>query len=80
MEWQDIRYELDGPVAVISLNRARYRNAQSWRLLDELDEALETARDDTDVRVVVVRGEGDHFSAGHDLGTSEQSSSPAAHE
>ncbi len=72
MEWKDIRYELDGPVAVISLNRARYRNAQSWRLLDELDEALETARDDTDVRVVVVRGEGDHFSAGHDLGTSEQ--------
>ena len=72
MDWKDVRYELDGPVAVITLNRPRYRNAQSWRLLDELDEALDTACNDTSVRVVIVRGEGEHFSAGHDLGTSEQ--------
>ena len=72
MDWQDVRYETDGPIALISLNRPRYRNAQSWKLLDELDEALDRAQADRSVRVVVVRGQGDHFSAGHDLGTPEQ--------
>jgi enoyl-CoA hydratase len=72
MELHDVRYETDGAVALVTLARPRYRNAQSWRLLDELDLALEQARQDRAVRVVVVRGEGDHFSAGHDLGTPEQ--------
>ncbi len=72
MDWQDVRYEVDGPVAVVTLDRPRYRNAQSWRLLDELDAALDTAVEDRAVRVVVVRGAGEHFSAGHDLGTAEQ--------
>jgi enoyl-CoA hydratase len=72
MEQEDVRYEVDGPVAIVSLARPRYRNAQSWRMLDQLDEALDAAREDRQVAVVVVRGEGDHFSAGHDLGTPEQ--------
>ena len=72
MQLRDVRYETDGPVALVTLARPRYRNAQSWRLLDELDLALERAQEDREIRVVVVRGEGDHFSAGHDLGTPEQ--------
>ena len=62
----------DGPVCIVTLQRPRYRNAQSWRLLDELDAALEAAERDDDVRVIVVRGSGGHFSSGHDLGTPEQ--------
>jgi enoyl-CoA hydratase len=72
MELKDVRYETDGAVAIVTLARPRYRNAQSWRLLDELDVALERAQNDRAIRVAVVRGEGDHFSAGHDLGTPEQ--------
>ena len=72
MDLKDVRYEVDGPVALVTLNRPRYRNAQSFRLLDELDAALERAVEDRDVCIVVVKGEGDHFSAGHDLGTPEQ--------
>jgi enoyl-CoA hydratase len=68
----NIRYDVDGPVAIITLDRSRYRNAQSWQLLDELDHALDRAHQDRAVRVIVVRGEGEHFSAGHDLGTPEQ--------
>ena len=68
----DVLYDADGPVALITLNRPRYRNAQSWKLLDELDEALDRAMADPAVRVAVVRGSGDHFSSGHDLGTQEQ--------
>ena len=72
MDGRDVSYDVDGRVALVTLNRARYRKAQSWRLLDELDEALDAAQDDQEVRVVVVRGDGEHFSAGHDLGTPEQ--------
>ena len=78
MDGKDVRYEVDGRVALVTLDRASYRNAQSWRLLDQLDEALDAAQDDRDVRVVVVRGAGEHFSAGHDLGTSEQIEDVAA--
>jgi enoyl-CoA hydratase len=72
MDLKDVRYETDGRVARVTLARPRYRNAQSWRLLDELDLALDRAQGDREVRVVVVSGEGGNFSAGHDLGTPEQ--------
>ena len=72
MELRDVRYETDGPLALVTLDRPRYRNAQSWRLLDELDVALDRAQADRAIAAVVVRGEGEHFSAGHDLGTPEQ--------
>jgi enoyl-CoA hydratase len=72
MDLHDVRFETDGPVAIVTLDRPRYRNAQSWRLLDELDRALVRAVDDRAVRAIVVRGAGGHFSAGHDLRTPEQ--------
>jgi enoyl-CoA hydratase len=56
---------------VITLNRPAYRNAQSYRMLDEIDQAFDLARGDEAVRVVVIRGSGGVFSTGHDLGTAE---------
>ena len=72
MAEKDVRYEVDGSVARITLDRPRYRNAQSWRMLDQLDEALDRAMGDKHVKVAIVSGAGEHFSAGHDLGTPEQ--------
>jgi enoyl-CoA hydratase len=71
MGFQDIVYERDGPIGVITLNRPQYRNAQGYRMLDEIDAAFDLARPDEDVRVVLVRGAGGVFSTGHDLGTPE---------
>lgn len=71
MEYQEILYAAEGGVAVITLNRAQYRNAQGYRMLDEIDAAFERARRDEAVRVVVIRGSGGSFSTGHDLGTPE---------
>lgn len=64
--------ELRERTALLTLNRARYHNAQSYDLLDALDRELDRAMDDEKVRVVVLRGAGQHFSSGHDLGTPEQ--------
>lgn len=67
--YEDIRIEDDGHVRRIITNRPDYRNAQSRRLLEELDDAFAQAGDDSSVRVIVLLGSGDHFSGGHDLGT-----------
>ena len=69
--YHDVAYAADGPLATITLNRPEYKNAQSYRMLDEIDAAFAKAEHDPDVRVIVVRGSGGNFSSGHDLGTPE---------
>jgi len=64
-----VLYERRGAVAVISLNRPRYGNAQNTHMLYALDAALIRAVNDDEVGAIVLRGEGKHFSSGHDLGT-----------
>ncbi|MES2187391.1 MAG: enoyl-CoA hydratase [Pseudomonadota bacterium] len=67
MNYQHILYETTGPVARIWHNRPAARNAESQGLLEELDDALKAATADDAVKVIVIAGKGDHFSAGHDL-------------
>lgn len=68
-QFETVRYEQLGRVARVTMNRPRYRNAQSRTLLRELDEAFAVATDDAETRVIVLAAEGKDFSAGHDLGT-----------
>jgi enoyl-CoA hydratase len=63
-----ILYEQTAAVAVLSLNRVEARNAQNIPLLQELDAAFSRAVKDDSVRVIVLRANGPHFSAGHDIG------------
>jgi len=71
-DYTQIRYEVADRVARVTLDRPRYRNAQSRRLLEEMDDAFAHAVEDRDVGVIVLMGAGDHFSAGHDLGTPDE--------
>jgi enoyl-CoA hydratase len=64
-----VLYERRGSAALITLNRPKYRNAQNSVMTYALDAAFERAVNDNDVRVLVLAGSGDHFSAGHDIGT-----------
>ncbi|HYE50709.1 MAG TPA: enoyl-CoA hydratase [Azospirillaceae bacterium] len=64
-----VRYEARDGVAWIRLARPEVGNAQNYRLLNQLDGCFRRAVEDDAVRVVVLAGEGKHFSAGHDLGT-----------
>ncbi len=72
MAYRTLIYETDDRIAKITLNRPKYRNAQSRLLLEELDHAFAVAETDDEVRVVVLAGAGDHFSSGHDLGTPDE--------
>jgi enoyl-CoA hydratase len=67
MNPQLIAYERRDGIAYILHNRPEARNAESRALLQEMDDALKAAVDDAEVRVIVIGGVGDHFSAGHDL-------------
>lgn len=61
-----LRETSDG-IATLTLNRPRQRNALSMALMGELNAALADIADDADVKVVVIRGNGPAFCAGHDL-------------
>ena len=70
--YTQLRYEQLGRVARLTLDRPQYRNAQSRVLVEELDDAYRRAAGDDSVGAIVLAGAGDHFSAGHDLGTPEE--------
>ena len=72
MDYKHIRYEKTDRIARLILNRPRYKNAQSRVMLEEMDDAFAEANDDDEVRVVILKGEGEHFCSGHDLGTPEE--------
>jgi len=59
-----VRVENEGPVTILSLGRPEKRNALSLELMEQIIAALHSV----DAQVVVIRGEGPAFSAGHDLG------------
>lgn len=64
-----VLYGVEAGVATITMNRPKYNNAQNGRMTYELDDAFKRAVADDEVKVIVLKGEGKHFSAGHDIGT-----------
>jgi len=67
MGYTQIEYTVQGAIARINHNRPEMRNAESSVLLDEMDAALAEAVKNDTVRVIIIGGNGQHFSAGHDL-------------
>jgi enoyl-CoA hydratase len=64
-----VLYEVRGAVALVTMNRPEFHNAQNSQMTYALDAAFRRACDDDEVKVIVLRGAGKHFSAGHDIGT-----------
>jgi enoyl-CoA hydratase/carnithine racemase len=62
-----VNAEREGDVAVLTMTRADRRNALSLEMMRELEAAFDSIAGDPDARVVILRGEGPAFSAGHDL-------------
>lgn len=67
MELQDLRYELDGELAILTLDRPDARNAYSEAMVESLVQALDRAEADAAVRGIVLTGAGSAFHAGGDL-------------
>ena len=66
-DYEDIRYELADGVAKITIDRPEVRNAFRPQTVIEMSDAFERAREDVDVGVVILCGEGPHaFCSGGD--------------
>ena len=66
---EPVLYEARGGIATVTMNRPAFNNAQNSQMTYALDAAFRRAVDDDAVKVIVLRGAGKHFSAGHDIGT-----------
>ena len=67
MSDNDVRYEVDGAVATITLNRPDARNALTTDMKNRLLSALRRSRSDGAIRAVILTGAGQAFCAGQDL-------------
>ena len=66
--YENLLYEKQRNGLLITLNRPEAMNALSQGLRNEIDAALEEAKQDPDIRAVVITGAGRAFSAGADIG------------
>ena len=65
--YDEIRYEVDGAAAVITLNRPDALNALTNNMMEELKHALDAAERDEQVVGIILTGEGRGFCAGMDM-------------
>ena len=64
---QAVRYERDGAIGVITIDRPDNRNSMTPEVLDAFVDASAAARADAGIRALVVTGRGSSFSAGADF-------------
>ena len=64
-----VTYAVAEGIATVTMSRTDFNNAQNSQMTYALDAAFKRAISDDAVKVIVLRGEGKHFSAGHDIGT-----------
>jgi len=64
-----VLYTVQDGIATVTMNRPEFNNAQNSKMTYALDAAFRRAVDDDEVKVIILRGSGKHFSAGHDIGT-----------
>ena len=67
MNFECIIYEKDQGIATIKLNRPKVLNAMNKQLWLDVQTALEDAQNDSEIKVLVITGEGRAFSTGADL-------------
>ncbi len=67
MPSSNVAWNINGSVAVVTLNRPEARNALTWDMYDALVEACDAAEANQNVRVLIIRGSGGAFAAGTDI-------------
>ena len=65
--YETIRYTKDGPLATLTMNRPDRMNGMTNQMLLEAGQALASAAEDAELRVLVVTGAGRSFCPGADL-------------
>jgi enoyl-CoA hydratase len=80
-DFQNIKFEKKNQIAYITVDRPKVLNALNMATMQELKQAFEAVRDDTEVRVVILTGGGEKaFVAGADIGELSQHTPVSAKE
>jgi methylglutaconyl-CoA hydratase len=69
LEYSTLKFERDGKIAIVTLNRPEKRNAISTPMIEDIFAALNAAQEDSSIRVVILTGAGKAFCSGMDLET-----------
>ncbi|HHW33669.1 MAG TPA: enoyl-CoA hydratase/isomerase family protein [Paracoccus solventivorans] len=64
---KEVSYSATNGRAYITFERPEKRNALTYEMFNQMMAYIRQAEEDDDVRIIIFRAEGDHFSAGHDL-------------
>ncbi|MDU0893740.1 MAG: enoyl-CoA hydratase-related protein, partial [Anaerococcus sp.] len=67
MGYNTIKYETNENIGKLTINRPDALNALNSEVLDELDNLLNEIKNDKDLRVLIITGEGRSFVAGADI-------------
>ena len=67
MTYKEILFSIESPIAILTLNSPKTINALSKRMISEMIDALTKVSIDETVKVVIIRANGKHFCAGHNL-------------
>lgn len=78
MDYKLIKYSFEQKVALIKFNRAEALNSFNKQMAKEFQSALRDARDNKEVRSILITGEGKAFSAGQDLAEAVPKNKPLA--
>ena len=67
MEYEVLKLNVDGQVAIVTINRPEALNALNARFFQEMDAMIKAVSDMPEIRVMVITGEGKAFVAGADI-------------
>ncbi len=68
MDFETVLYDVDAPIATVTLNRPEQLNTIVPPMPDEFEQAVRMATQDDSVKVIVVRGAGRAFCGGYNFG------------
>ena len=66
--YQTIRYEKNGDIAIVTVNRPEALNALNSTVIADLEKVVTEIEQDTELRAMILTGEGRSFVAGADIG------------
>jgi enoyl-CoA hydratase len=79
MQYETLSFEKQGKIAILTLNKPETLNALTYKMKEEFGELIDQIRNDKEVRVLMLTGQGRSFCSGGDLkSTFEMYSEPPA--
>ena len=67
MNLNNILFNREGNIGIVSINRTESLNALNTQVLDELEQAIDETKSDEDIHILIITGEGRAFAAGADI-------------